>query len=160
MSDLSGLVSKIPVIPEWAKTMSLHLLGLYIILQLVHLILRTLQTPAMRAAIASLKELSGEALRRAERALELPVERPRLTLMASAWNAALLYVYSIIFFVYFGVTVILSATSEDVAFPKHLAGFAIAGVFLLLARWYYVSAEKQRIALVKSWRNFRVKQDS
>ena len=160
MSELSEFVGKIPLLPEWAKLLSLNLVGVYIVLQVVHLILKKLEAPEIRKALASLKELSGEALRRAARSLELPVERPRAALVASAMNVVLMYVFSLLFFAWFGVFLMLSTTTENVVFYKRLIGFAVAGGFFVITRWYFASAERQRIALAASWKALRDRRDS
>lgn len=159
MSELNDIIAKIPLLPGWAKALSVHLLGLYVVLQILHLILKKFQTPEMRAAILSLRELSGMALHRAARALELPVERPRLSLATSTMIAAIFYVFALIFFGMFGIFLMISATTEIMLLYKRLLGFGIAGGFLIASRWYYASAERLRIALIESWKNLRDKKD-
>ena len=160
MNELKAIAANIPLLPEWAKIVTLNLFGLYVVLQLIYLILKKLQKPEIRSAISALKDLSGEALRRAARALELPVERPRLALVSFVLNSALFYVFALIFFAWFGVFFMLSATSEDLLLIKRLMGFGIAALFLIASRWYYVSVERQRIAIVERWRSLRQRDDS
>ncbi len=76
MNELKAIAANIPFLPMWAKTVALNLFGIYVVFQLIHLILKKLQTPELRKAISTLKEFSGEALRNAGHALELPVEHP------------------------------------------------------------------------------------
>lgn len=158
MNDLKTIIANIPFLPEWAKIVALNLLGIYVILQLVHLILKKLQTPELRNAMSALKNHSGEALRRASRSLELPVERPKLALVALILDTALFYVFALIFFALFGVFLMLSATTDNMLLYKRLLGFGIAGAFVIVSRWYYASAERERIALVERWKTMKCKE--
>lgn len=160
MNEIKAIAANIPLLPEWAKIVALNLFGFYVVLQLVHLILKKIQKPEIRSAISALRDLSGEALRRAARTLELPVKRPRLALVSFVLNSALFYVFALIFFAWFGVFFMLSATSENLLLAKRLMGFTIAAAFFIASRWYYVSAERQRIAVVECWRTLRRGSDS
>lgn len=160
MNELKTIASNIPLLPEWAKVVVLNLFAIYVILQLLHLILKKLQTPELRHAISALKELSGDALRKAGQTLTLPVERPRIALVASALNAVLYYVSALIFFAWFGVFLFFSSNVPELDFLKRITGLLVAAGFIVASRWYYVSAERQRIALVEHWKTMRGGNDS
>lgn len=152
---MSEIANHIPLLPEWAKIVAINLLGLYVIIGLIHLILKKLQKPEMLSAISTLKNLSGEALRRASRSLELPVERPRLALLSLVLNSALFYIFALIIFAWFGIFFMISTSTEELTFIKRLMGFGISAGLLILSRWYYVSAERQRITVLERWRSLK-----
>jgi hypothetical protein len=62
---LETVTTNIPILPEWAKIVAFNLLGIYVILQLIHLILKKLQTAELRSAASALKNLSEETIRKA-----------------------------------------------------------------------------------------------
>lgn len=152
MQKINAIEANISFFPEWAKFVVLNLVGVYVILQLIHLIIKKLQTTELRTAISALKYLSGEALRKAGRALELPVERPKFALFSLVLNTALFYVFTLIFFAWFGVFFILNITTSDMPALKRLLAICVPILLICASRWYYVSAERQRIALVERWR--------
>lgn len=160
MDELRAIATNIPILPDWAKIVALNLFGIYVVLQLVHLILKQLQKPEFLRAVSALRDLSGEALRQAGRSLELPVERPKLALVSLVLNSALFYAFALIFFVWFGVFFMLSATAEDILLIKRLMGFGFAATFMIVSRWYFVSAERQRIAVLERWKIMRGDKDS
>lgn len=160
MNELKAIATNILLLPEWAKTVALNLLGIYVVLQLVHLILKKLQKPELSSAFSALRNFSGQALRQAGRSLKLPVERPRLALVSLVLNSALFYVYALIFFAWYGVFFMLSATAEELLLIRRLMGFGVAAAFFIASRWYYVSAERQRIAAFERWRSLRRNSDS
>jgi hypothetical protein len=71
-----------------------------------------------------------------------------------------MYLFSLIFFAYFGLFLMLSATAESIVLYKRLIGFAVAGGFLVITRYYFASAERQRIALRESWKVLREQRNS
>ncbi|MEJ2622491.1 MAG: hypothetical protein P8163_20245 [Candidatus Thiodiazotropha sp.] len=150
---LEAVTTNMPILPEWAKIVAFNLLGIYVILQLIHLILKKLQTAELRSAVSALKNLSEEAISKAGGALQLPVERPKLALFALVIDAALLYVFAFIIFALFAVFFMLGASSTEIPFSKRMIAFGISALLVIASRWYYASAERQRIALVERWKN-------
>lgn len=155
MNELNAIAANIPFLPEWAKIVALNLFGVYIILQLLHLIIKKLLTPEFRTTVSALKSLSGEALYKASLALKLPVKRPRIALLAVALNSILYYVFALILFAWFGLFLMLAATAEDLSLTKRLLAFVVTACFALATRWYYASAERERIALIEGWKVIR-----
>ncbi|MEC5384469.1 hypothetical protein VVD49_01970 [Uliginosibacterium sp. H3] len=160
MTELQALLKNIPILPDWAKLVVVNLLGVYVVLQAIHLILKKLQSPEIRSALNVVKNLSGEALRTASRSLQLPVERPRLALLSLVLNAALYYVFALIFFAYFGFLLILASTAPNTSLANRLIAFAASAFFIIVTRWYYASAERQRIAVVERWKALGSERDS
>lgn len=152
MKEIKLAISEALSIPEWSQSLIANLFAIYIILNLISLIIKKLQTPELRSTIAKLKNLSGEALRKAGRSLELPVEHPKLALVSLAFMNALTYVFSIIFFTYFGIALILASSDANIAIIERLLIFFLSGVLFIISRWYYAFAERQRIALVEKWK--------
>jgi hypothetical protein len=155
MSVLNDFVVQIPLLPTWAKYLSLQLLGVYVALNLVRLIIKTLQVPEISLFFSSLKKFCGQVWHYAAISLELPVKRPRGELVVSVLMAALNYVFAILIFAWFGVFFMMSVTAEHLVIYKQLLGLAIAVVYLVIARWYFASAERERIAAVQKWKKLR-----
>jgi len=149
-----------PILPDWAKVVVINLLGVYVVLQVLHVILKKLQSPEIRSALVIVKNLSDKALRGASRSLQLPVERPRLALFSLVLDAALYYVFALIFFAYFGILLMLASTTPDATMVNRLIAFAASAFFIIVTRWYYASAERQRIAVVKRWKALKSDSDS
>jgi hypothetical protein len=68
-------------------------------------------------------------------------------------DVALLYVFSFIIFALFAVFLMLGLSSSEIPFSKRMIAIGISALLILASRWYYASAERQRIALVERWRN-------
>ena len=87
LNELLVLANISLLLPEWEQPPLLMLLGICIAVKLVRVFLKDLATPPIRPLLKWLKEISGQGLQRAARSLDLPVEYPRVALVAPAIDA-------------------------------------------------------------------------
>lgn len=71
-----------------------------------------------------------------------------------------MYVFSLVFFAWFGVFLLVSASAESLVLYKRVLGITVAGGLLIAARGCFASAERQRTAVLKTWKRPRAGTDS
>ena len=67
MSELNCYLSKVALLPEWAKQFSFNLIGAYVVLGLLKIIIKRLREPDFKLTVVFLKV--GEDLHKSEHLL-------------------------------------------------------------------------------------------
>lgn len=153
MSELNCYLSKVALLPEWAKQISLNLIGAYVVLGLFQIIIKRLREPDFKLTVVFLKGVLGDLEQRIETTLKLPGAYPRIALASSVLSTAFFYILSGVFVLWFAIFIMLTVTSHKFSVVRTFGGFGLGFVFLLAGRWYFVVAERERISLVASWKS-------
>lgn len=152
MNELQKILTNIKFVPPWAHEFLTHLVGVLCVLIVLNLILKNLQTPQMEKALKALKELGRSAMQDISKSMKLPVERPRLELVALVLFMINSYLMAFVFFVFFCVLLYFSVSAEYLEFWRRIAAIGITLFFLFLARFFYADSERQRLVVIEKWR--------
>lgn len=153
MSELRAIFSAFNFVSPWAQEFLADAVGVLVLLVVLNLILKNLQTPQMVKALSALKKFGKSALQDLNKSMQLPVERPRLELVAIALFMANSYLVALVFFAFFGILWYSIVSAENLEFWRRMAAIAITLIFLLFARFFYAEAERQRLAVIEKWKS-------
>jgi len=145
----------LPLLPAWAYEALPHLVGVLALLIIVNRILAQLQTPLMRSALAEARKAGASVAQALKKGLTLPSPHPRLELVALVASSVSCYLLAFYFFALSAVAMFMSASAQNVEFWRPVAGLLFSAVMLLITRYQYAEAERQRFAAIEKWRSIR-----
>ncbi len=156
MSVINPINRTFARLPTWAKFVVGNLLAIYVIVELVAAIGSGIAKPGFKRVVTLLKKFFITISKIFNRSMELPFSYPGLELLSVFSKMSIHYIFAFLIFAWFAV--FIGIASADDVIPLKRAQAGLAGVlYLLFARWYFVSGVKEHLVFIKQWKKWRRK---
>ncbi|MCH8618153.1 hypothetical protein [Undibacterium sp. TS12] len=153
MSVIKLIKQTFPRLPSWAKFVVGNLLAIYVIIELVTAIGTAIAKPGFKRVLTLLKKFFITISKIFNRSMEPPVSHPSLELLSVFSRMSIHYIFAFLIFAWFAVFICI-ASVDDIGAIKRTQAVLVGFLYLLFARWYFVSGVKEHLAFIKQWREW------